>query len=547
MDPLSQWLGYPASHDRVLSMIGIAVHWTILQYVLGLSFMAFIAKLVYLRTRDGKWDKIALTITKGFIIVFAVGAATGTASEFGLVLLWPNLTEAAGRYIYFPLYAEVFAFLMEVIFIYMVWVGWRRLSPKTHAAIMLLAFLGAWFSAAMIVSVNSYMVAPTGIHAAFDPYKGWMYGEGYPKIELYVPGSIASALNVSALRGLGMQVLGAAGDGSVHVLMPSRIVGRLVYEAWNNYRVNDSVLKLVLSEGYANNTALLQTPVKTLVDSILVTTIRHIGVYSVTFKSPVYTASILHALGSALTVSGFTVMAAYALRLLSGKGDEEYRRYARTAFKYAAFFTVTAIALQGFVFGDLMGKAIAHSNPEKFAAMEGTTSQHLSISKLLHTQGLMKMLAYGDPKAMLPNYDAIPHDICQCRVAPDPLIKDCRPPILIHYIYYTKIGLALLLGLYALIAAYMVWRKGVASRLVMMLAVPAAVTAQLVSDMGWMTRELGRKPWTIYGVMTVDVAHTMNPPSTLVAALVASYLLIILGLLIYAVWRFLWVPGGEVE
>ncbi len=547
MDPLSQWLGYPAAHDRILSMFGIAVHWTILQYVLGLSFMAFLAKIAYLKTRDSVWDRLARTLAKGFIIVFAVGAATGTASEFGLVLLWPNLTEAAGRYIYFPLYAEIFAFLMEVVFIYMAWVGWRRLSPKAHAAVMLLAFLGAWYSAAMIVSVNSYMVAPTGIHAAFDPYKGWMYSEGYPKIELYVPRDMASVLNVSTLQRLGMEDLGNASDGSIHVLMPSRIVQRLVYEAWNNYQVKDSILKLVIREEHLNNTALLGTPVKTLVDSILIATIKHIGVYTVTFKSPVYAASILHSLGSALTVSGFTVLAAYGLRIIRGRRDEKYKRYVRLGFKYAAVFTLVAIALQGAVFGDLMGKAIARNNPEKFAAMEGTTSRHLSLSEMFHTQSLMKLLAYGDTEAMLPNYDQIPRDACQCKAAPDPSIEDCRPPIIIHYIYYTKVGLGLLLGLYALIAVYMVWRRGLPSRIILALAVPAAVVAQLVSDMGWMTRELGRKPWTIYGVMTVDVAHTVNPPSALEAGLVALYLLAILGLLIYAVWRFLWIPGREVE
>ena len=116
-DIISQWLSYPAPYDRILSMIGVEFHWAILQYVLGLSFMAFLAELIYLKTKEKKWLRVAKTLAKGFVIVFAVGAVTGTASEFGLVILWPNLTEAAGRYIYFPLYAEIFAFLLEIVFI----------------------------------------------------------------------------------------------------------------------------------------------------------------------------------------------------------------------------------------------------------------------------------------------------------------------------------------------------------------------------------------------------------------------------------------------
>jgi len=117
------WLSYPAASDRILSMIGIEVHWIILQYILGLPLMAVIAEIIWIKTKDERWLKIARTLAKGFIMVFAVGAAMGTASEFGLVLLWPNLSEAAGKYIYFPLYAEIFAFLMEVVFIYMFWYG----------------------------------------------------------------------------------------------------------------------------------------------------------------------------------------------------------------------------------------------------------------------------------------------------------------------------------------------------------------------------------------------------------------------------------------
>ncbi|MCE4621710.1 MAG: cytochrome ubiquinol oxidase subunit I, partial [Desulfurococcales archaeon] len=149
-DLLGQWGQYPAFSDRVLSLIGIEVHWAILQYVVGLSFLAFVAYLIYAKTNDKKWERLAYTMFKGFVIVFAVGAATGTASEFGLVLLWPNLTEAAGRYIYFPLYAEVFAFLLEVVFVYLTYYGWKKFGKSAMIILLFLSFIGPWYSAAMI-------------------------------------------------------------------------------------------------------------------------------------------------------------------------------------------------------------------------------------------------------------------------------------------------------------------------------------------------------------------------------------------------------------
>ncbi len=558
IDLLAQWASYPAYADRVLSMIGIEVHWAILQYVIGLPFMAFIAELIYLKTGKQKWLRLAKTLAKGFVIVFAVGAATGTASEFGLVLLWPNLTEAAGRYIYFPLYAEIFAFLMEVTFIYMLWYGWNRMSPKIHVIVTLLAFLGAWYSAAMILSVNSYMVAPTGIQPAFNPETGqWLYSQGYPKITLVVPMQYVNILDVDKLVKLGMEVVGEKGDAVV-VKMPVRIVQRLAYEAWNGYTVKNSILALVAKpEAVKAHPELLNVSVKKIVDDILVATIKAEGIYGVTFASPVYPGTFLHVIGSALTVSSFTAMAGYALRLLEiqrrGRREDEYYDYVATAFKYTAIFALIVIALQGFVFGHIMGEEIAHYNPEKFAAMEGTSKDILSLSRMMGLEGLMKIIAYGSPNAHLPVYDQIPRDYCACTATRDAdmqRIGDCRPPLMLHYVYYSKIGLGTLLGLYALIVVFLLWRQKEPLGLHgfwLKLAPAAAAVAQLVSFMGWAVREIGRKPWTIYGVMTPDVAHTVNPPSLGALVLVAVYMLAMLFILLYAVWRFLWLPGKPEE
>ena len=52
-DVVGQWLNaYPEGGLRILSIIGIMLHWGILQYVLGLPFTAFLALLVYVVKRD---------------------------------------------------------------------------------------------------------------------------------------------------------------------------------------------------------------------------------------------------------------------------------------------------------------------------------------------------------------------------------------------------------------------------------------------------------------------------------------------------------------
>ncbi|ABL78903.1 cytochrome ubiquinol oxidase subunit I [Thermofilum pendens] len=541
MNLLEQWLSYPAAIDRILSIIGIEIHWFILQYVLGLPLVILVALLAYKRTANESWLKLARTSAKALGLVFAVGAASGTASEFGLLVIWPNLLEAAGRYIYFPLYVEIFAFLTEITFIYLLVFGWGKLSLNGRIAVAFLALLGAWLSGAMIMSVNSYMVAPTGVSPAFSQEAGWLYSQGYPKILLVVPERLVDALDVGKLQSLGMEVVGRVGGG-VAVYMPSRIVARLAYEAWGGRTVGESVLALVVKPEALPS--LKATLVKDVVDAVLTETVRTVGYTTVTFKSPVFVGSFLHAVGAALTVTGFTIAGAYALLSLLSRRESKY--YA-DGLRFGVVFSLVAVAVQGAVFGHVIGTEIAKYNPEKLAAMEGTSKAVLSIPRALGIESLMKAIIFGNPGAAMPSYDEIPVDYC--RLDNLPPVQDCRPPLILHYLYYSKIGLSLLLGLLALAGTVLIYTGRAPGRLTLYGFAVSPVIAHAVSFLGWAVREMGRKPWTIYGVMTVDVAHTANPAGAAEYAVVASIFLGVLAALIYASWRILLAPslrgGGE--
>lgn len=541
MNLLEQYLSYPAAPERIISIVGIEVHWLILQYVLGLPLVILVLLLLYRRSRNESWLRLARTATKALGLTFAVGAAAGTLSEFGLVVVWPNVLEAAGRYIYFPLYLEIFAFLTEIVFIYLLVFGWNKLPLNAKIAVAFLALVGAWFSAAMIMSVNSYMVAPTGIAPAFSQERGWMYDQGYPKVLLVVPEDLAGLLDVGKLQSLGMEVVGPLGGG-VAVYMPSRVVARLAHEAWGARTVGESALALVVKPEALP--AVKGVLVKDVVDRILVETVRTVGYTTVTFQSPVYTGSILHAIGAGLVVTGYTVAGAFALlTLLSGKKTKYYV----DGLRLGTYFSLAAVVVQGAVFGHILGVQVAHYNPEKLAAMEGTSGQILSLSRALGLEDLMKLVVYGRPDAKLPEYDGIQRDYCTLMGVP--AISDCRPPLIIHYLYYVKTGLAILLALFTLgVLALFTAKKEIGNLWLYGLAL-SPVVAQLVSFLGWAVREIGRKPWTIYGVMTVDVARTANPAGVLEYTLAGLLFVAVLAGLCYAAWRLLLVPSlrGEAE
>jgi cytochrome d ubiquinol oxidase subunit I len=72
------------------------------------------------------------------------------------------------------------------------------------------------------------------------------------------------------------------------------------------------------------------------------------------------------------------------------------------------------------------------------------------------------------------------------------------------------------------------------------------VIVQMISNFGWITREVGRKPWTIYGVQTVSEASRQSPLPTFYVVGVIVYtltLLISLGLLV----RFLFKMKPEIS
>lgn len=300
-------------------------------------------------------------------------------------------------------------------------------------------------------------------------------------------------------------------------------------QAFAGYTVGESLLAAVARPGAAQ--ALASVPLKSVLDSIVANTVRHAGVYTITFKSGTYVATFVHSIGAAVTVSAFTVMGAYALRLLRTPRDDPDREYFRRAFRFAAVVALVAVAIQGTGSGHAMGAAVAEFNPEKFSAMEGTSEQITSLPALIHAEGLvhgklMPLLAYGSTSAVIPSYDLIQSDF--------------RPPLVVHYLYYTKIGLGVLLGLVALAAVAYLRRSDEPPGWALKLSAASPVLAQVVSFLGWAVREIGRKPWAIYGIMDVQTELTVNPPPTWQLAAVAIYLVALLALLVAVVYAYLW-------
>ncbi len=215
-----------------------------------------------------------------------------------------------------------------------------------------------------------------------------------------------------------------------------------------------------------------------------------------------------HMILAAFIVTGFLIAMPSALALLRGRDD----RYRRIGFLVPFAVACIAVPLQ-IVAGDWAARHVAVHQPVKLAAMEGLA--HTERGAPLHIGGLyldgkvryaieipngLSLLAFHHPHAVVTGLDSVP--------------PDDRPPVgIVRNAFQVMVGLGtamLGLGLWLLIA----WRRrrGLPrSRWFYRLAIAAGPAAVVTLEAGWITTEVGRQPWIVYGVMrTRDAVSTAS-------------------------------------
>ncbi|MBA3825114.1 MAG: cytochrome ubiquinol oxidase subunit I, partial [Ktedonobacterales bacterium] len=150
-------------YGRVLMGTSLGLH--IILAVIGMALPLYIS----LAEGIGIWKKndalrlLARRWTSAFVILFAVGAATGMIVGIELSLLWPNFMTVAGQAIALPFAVETFAFFFEAIFLGLYVYGWDRFkNPVLHWLCSLPIAISAAASGSLITIVNAWMNSPAG-------------------------------------------------------------------------------------------------------------------------------------------------------------------------------------------------------------------------------------------------------------------------------------------------------------------------------------------------------------------------------------------------
>ena len=138
-------------------------HFLFVPLTLGLSVLVAYMETKYVKTGDETYLSMTKFWGKILLINFALGVVTGITLEFQFGTNWARYSAFVGDIFGSLLAIEATtSFFLESTLIG-VWVfGWKKLSPKAHAAVMWLIAVAGTFSAVWIIIANGWMQHPVG-------------------------------------------------------------------------------------------------------------------------------------------------------------------------------------------------------------------------------------------------------------------------------------------------------------------------------------------------------------------------------------------------
>ena len=445
--------------SRLQFAMTAAYHWLFVPLTLGLALVMAVMETLYVVKKDDFWKKTAKFWMKVFAINFAVGIATGLILEFEFGTNWSNYSWFVGDMFGAPLAIEgILAFFMEATFFAVMFFGWHKVSKRFHLASTWLTGIGATISAYWILVANGWMQNPVG--TTFNP-------------------------------------------------------------------------ETVRSE-MASATAFWEV-----------------------VSNPVAVSKFFHSVTSGWVTGGVFVVAVSGWYLLKGR-EKEFARKSMLVGAIVGLVGSGAVMLSG----DSSGVHAAEFQPMKLAAAEGLedggTRAPFSIVPGLEVPGMLSFLATHDFDGFVPGINdilngytdnkgnvvpSVAEKMERGRKALDALAayrelreenpdsaavvkalldenvqymgyghlekpEDVVPPVgLVFWSFRFMIGLGMLMALLLLLALIFAWRDRLEKKKWFFVAALVCIPlVYLCGQCGWIVAEVGRQPWTIQGLLPVNVA-----------------------------------------
>ena len=144
-------------------------HFFFVPFTLGMSFLVAFFETIYVKTGKKEWKEITQFWQLIFGINFALGLSTGIIHEFEFGTNWSTYSWVVGDVFGAPLAVEgIIAFFMEATFAAISFFGWKRVSKGVHLASSWLLAIGSNLSALWILIANGFMQHPSNEFLKFD-------------------------------------------------------------------------------------------------------------------------------------------------------------------------------------------------------------------------------------------------------------------------------------------------------------------------------------------------------------------------------------------
>src|SRR6185437_5086433 len=228
------------------------------------------------------------------------------------------------------------------------------------------------------------------------------------------------------------------------------------------------------------------------------------------FLNPWAWLEYAHNMSGAVITGALVMCSVGALYVLEKKSPE----HARIFLRVGVIASCIACIAQIFPTGDLQGRYMAKHQPAAVAGMEGLfhsqagapvvlvgqpDEEKQTIDNPLAANGVLSFLIYGTRKAEVAGLDRIPRENW-----PEPL------PLL-YYAYHIMAGLGTYFALLMVVSAFLLWRgKLFETRWALWPLMLSFPLPYIANTAGWMTAEIGRQPWVVYGLLRTSEGYSKN-------------------------------------
>jgi cytochrome d ubiquinol oxidase subunit I len=216
----------------------------------------------------------------------------------------------------------------------------------------------------------------------------------------------------------------------------------------------------------------------------------------------------MHTMSGALITGSFVVAALGAFYWL----NERHSEHAKIFVRLGVIAGLIASAFQIFPSGDLHGRYMAHHQPVTTAAMEGLFNTERGAPMVLIGQPnpeaqtidnpialnrVLSFLIYGTFGAEVKGLNAFPKEDWPGDIP------------LLFFMYHIMAGLGTIFVGVMVICAFLLWRgKLFDHRWALWLLLLSVPLPFIANTAGWVTAEVGRQPWLVYGLLRTSSGYS---------------------------------------